>query len=365
MQNIKCDLKSPIVSSFKISAIRGMYGFDDKETRHIVEANLPDFSDDWKIGVITGPSGSGKSVLSKKWAGEYYQKSFKWGSLPIVEEIKADVKSICEMFVCVGFSSVPNWLKPYSLLSEGEKMRANLARCLIEKNIICFDEFSSTVDRHVARIISKSLGRYIRKTDKKFVAISCHEDFINDIQPDWILRVPEKEIKKGAAGKSGTFRFAIGRVENNQWENFRQYHYLDHNLHKAAKCWGCFDMETKNIIGFCAILQCCGWTGRDRISRIIILPDYQGIGIGTKFLNSVAKDHFKTGRQLSITTAHPGFIKSLFKNTAWKFKGRAKLGTSPSGKDNPRRKTSGTSGISGTSGCFLSRTSISFERIAA
>ena len=32
-----------------------------------------------------------------------------------------------------------------------------------------------------------------------------------------------------------------------------------------------------------------------RVSRLVILPDYQGIGLGTKFLNEMAKYYSKQG----------------------------------------------------------------------
>jgi ABC-type ATPase with predicted acetyltransferase domain len=52
-------------------------------------------------------------------------------------------------------NSVPSWYKPYQVLSNGEKFRADLARKLKSNTVI--DEFTSVVDRTVAKAASVSL----------------------------------------------------------------------------------------------------------------------------------------------------------------------------------------------------------------
>ena len=62
------------------------------------------------------------------------------------------VKEITKAFTSVGFASPPSWLKPYSVLSNGEKMRCDLAKSILEeKEIVVFDEFTSVVNREVAK----------------------------------------------------------------------------------------------------------------------------------------------------------------------------------------------------------------------
>ena len=98
------------------------------------------------------------------------------------------IKEICQAFNSVGFSSPPSWLKPYSVLSNGEKMRVDLANGILsDKNLICFDEFTSVVNREVAKIGSYAIQKSIRKANKKFIAVSCHYDIIDWLEPDWIF----------------------------------------------------------------------------------------------------------------------------------------------------------------------------------
>ena len=88
-----------------------------------------------------------------------------------------------------------SWLKPYNVLSNGEKMRVNLARCIIEdQNKIVFDEFTSVVDRTIAKTASCALSKAIRKLNKQFIAVSCHRDIIEWLEPDWIYDTDKKEF---------------------------------------------------------------------------------------------------------------------------------------------------------------------------
>lgn len=104
---------------------------------------------------------------------------------------KVSVDEITKMFYSVGFGSVPSWLKPYSVLSNGEKMRVDLARALLEKDFVVFDEFTSVVDRNVAQTACLAIAKAIKNTQKQFVAISCHYDILQWIQPDWVFDTDE------------------------------------------------------------------------------------------------------------------------------------------------------------------------------
>jgi ABC-type ATPase with predicted acetyltransferase domain len=143
----------------------------------------------WNIGVIVGNSGTGKSTIAKEIFKNYYIKQFEYEHKSVIDDMPKEktVEEIEKMFYAVGFGSVPSWLKPFSVLSNGEKMRVDLARALLEKDIICFDEFTSVVDRTVAQTMCIAVNKAINKLDKKFIAVSCHYDIIEWLQPDWIF----------------------------------------------------------------------------------------------------------------------------------------------------------------------------------
>lgn len=99
----------------------------------------------------------------------------------------ASVDEIEKMFYTVGFGSVPSWLKPFSALSNGEKMRVELANALLQNDFVVFDEFTSVVDRNVAQVASYAISKAIKKTDKQFIAVTCHKDVLSWLQPDWVF----------------------------------------------------------------------------------------------------------------------------------------------------------------------------------
>jgi GNAT superfamily N-acetyltransferase len=66
-----------------------------------------------------------------------------------------------------------------------------------------------------------------------------------------------------------------------------------------------------------------GWK---RIHRLVVLPDYQGIGIGVKFINEVSKHYKDNGWNVNLTTTTPSLIHVLARGKEWllKRKGRTK-----------------------------------------
>lgn len=143
----------------------------------------------WNIGCIVGASGTGKSSIAREKFKKYYINEFQYDSRSVLDNMNEDctVKEITEMFYKVGFGSVPEWFKPYSVLSTGEKMRVDIARALLQNDKIVFDEFTSTVDRTVAKNICISLNKMLAKTGKQFIAVTCHKDIIEYLQPDWVF----------------------------------------------------------------------------------------------------------------------------------------------------------------------------------
>ena len=55
--------------------------------------------------------------------------------------------------------------------------------------LIAFDEFTSVVDRNVARIGSAAVAKAIRggTIGCRFVAVTCHYDVTEWLAPDWVI----------------------------------------------------------------------------------------------------------------------------------------------------------------------------------
>ena len=161
----------------------------------------------WNIWVIVWPSWTGKSTIAKElfWNNFIELKYWDWS---VIDEIwkNKTVSDITNIFNKVWFNTPKSWLKPYNVLSNWEKMRVDLANALLSDNeIIIFDEFTSVVDRQVASVASYAISKLIKKENKKFIAVWCHYDILDWIEPDWIFdtkdftfmkeRVATKDLK--------------------------------------------------------------------------------------------------------------------------------------------------------------------------
>lgn len=147
----------------------------------------------FKIGVIVGSSGSGKSTLLKDFGVE---ETPIWDSnKSIISHFETPEDGINKLS-SVGLNSVPSWYKPYHVLSNGEKFRADLARKIRSNAVI--DEYTSVVDRNVAKAASVSLSRYVKNNDVHNIVLStCHRDILDWLEPDWVIDTDSGELIDG------------------------------------------------------------------------------------------------------------------------------------------------------------------------
>lgn len=188
MQTFNIVKTSDIEQTFRVARIMGDF---DLKTEHSNEQFIGsiDYPDTWNIGVIVGPSGTGKTTIAKELFNAEIIGQQEYTHKSVIDDMpkSASVEDIEKMFYTVGFGSVPSWIKPYNVLSNGEKMRVDLARALLEKDFVVFDEFTSVVDRNVAQTCCIAINKAIKKTNKQFIAVTCHYDVLEWLQPDWIL----------------------------------------------------------------------------------------------------------------------------------------------------------------------------------
>ena len=183
--NFDIERKSDIDDSFRVQKIIGQFDLKKEHSNEhfIGEIVLPD---DWQIGVIVGPSGTGKTTIANELFGDKFVKN-EYTHKSVIDDMPSnvDVNQIGQMFYAVGFGSTPSWLKPYNVLSNGEKMRVDLANAMLKSDFCVFDEFTSVVDRNVAQTMCIATNKFVKKNNKKFVAVSCHYDILDWLQPDW------------------------------------------------------------------------------------------------------------------------------------------------------------------------------------
>jgi ABC-type ATPase with predicted acetyltransferase domain len=185
--------------SFRVESVIGQFTLHDVKLEKVFRGNIEIENLDWQIGVIVGRSGTGKTTIAKTLFPDAYIRGFAYKEPSILDDFpeKLSTTDVTKALSSVGFSSPPDWLKSYEQLSQGEKMRVEIARAiLLEKPIIVFDEFTSVVDREIAKISSYAIQKAIRRTKKKFIAVTCHYDVVDYLEPDWILCTDDMTFDK-------------------------------------------------------------------------------------------------------------------------------------------------------------------------
>ena len=310
--NKKIILKSPIVKDNYTAIIERMFDYHITDESIVTIENNINLPSKWNIGLIWGGSGSGKSTLLKEFGDV---KTYDWNNnvSMISNFTECDPDKASEVLCSVGFGTVPSWIRPFNVLSCGEQFRANLARSLISNDdIILIDEFTSVVDRNVAKSASNSVQKYIRKYNKKIILASCHSDIIEWLQPDWTYNPVEgiTNILSERNLRRPKIKLQIFRTKYEAWDLFKPHHYLSANLNKSAKCylatWEGVPVAFTAILSFPHPVVKGGW----RESRTVVLPDYQGLGIGIKLSNYMGSLIKSKGGRFFSKTAHPAMIAS-------------------------------------------------------
>jgi GNAT superfamily N-acetyltransferase len=377
----------------------------------------------WQLGLILGPSASGKTTLARHLLGQNLVERFDWprdkaiiDGLSVVSgpssvstdnkertTDKPTIHDLTRLLTSVGLSSPPAWIKPFHVLSTGEQFRANLARAIVvaveqsksgkvEKSLrrfnsstfgpcplVAIDEFSSTLDRRVACLASAALAKSIRagRIPVRFVAITCHADILRWLAPDWTIDMSTRQFTwRGARAGcqvsrcqvSGPkqrklsnktpddqatthqaptaqrrrrlhrpkIRVTLHRSTPDHWPTFARHHYLSAALNKSARCYivvwekgaGRRAQDSvlrpapcllrPELVAFCATLPLIGRRNHYRVHRLVVLLDFQGLGLGPRVLEAVADLHRAEGKRINITASHPALIAHCRASPNWR-----------------------------------------------
>lgn len=369
MPHVTCTKSVAIVRTPRVKQLEGMFDVPPVErSEKLWDVVLPLEERDWQIGLIVGPSGCGKSTLAAELFPEALVGGFDWpADKSIVDAFPAamGIKDVVGLLSSVGFSSPPNWLRPFRVLSNGEQFRVTIARALAEKpDLAVIDEFTSVVDRTVARIGSAAIATAVRreeashalandtaglassrliKSQRRFVAVSCHYDIIDWLDPDWTYDPAANDFRwrslrrdEPAAANANEPRRAglftarpeitlqITRVHRSAWQLFKPHHYLSGDLSKSARCFvACVveegdDRNCLSPAAFTAVIhRPDSHGGYWSEHRTVCLPDFQGVGIGNALSEFVAAIFVATGKRYCSTTSHPAMIRHRARSKLW------------------------------------------------
>lgn len=328
---IQFELTSQPSDSFRCTVAAQSLDIDVKKKlthKMNLDINMPE---KWNIGVVYGASGSGKTTLAK----HLFKDKFEFVSLneekTILDQFSEDLEynEIVNLLNGIGLSQVPCWLRPVKTLSNGQKARAEIAYLLTQnKDFFVVDEWTSVVDRVVAKVMSNSVQKYIRKHNKQMIFLSCHNDILSWLAPDWVIDCNTQQFKKTDKsfffGEREQFRFDIKEVGRKSWQNFSKYHYLSENLPGGKiYCYGLF-LKDKQI-GFICFAGYVPGKPIYHFNRVVIHPDYVGLGLGIRLINETCKELCNQYKIMGKFSSEPIYRAMKKFPNIWRFLGTKRL----------------------------------------
>lgn len=156
--------------TYRTNRVRSLFNVSlEQAAEHVISVDVPHEAKPWRVGAIIGPSGTGKTTLGRQLLGDAaYLRGYDWPSdQPIVDAMGTELSfdEVTGALSSVGLGTVPSWLRPFHVLSGGERFRAELARALLDTTgDIVLDEFTSVVDRQVAQVGANAFGKAWRRS---------------------------------------------------------------------------------------------------------------------------------------------------------------------------------------------------------
>ena len=321
MPKIDITVKTEVSQSIRAKQISSMFDVPSQSEHQLNwQLDAPLETKKWNIGLIVGASGSGKStILNHQFGGEL---NMKWDQPSVIDDFSDmnSVEEISKACSAVGFNTIPSWLRPYHVLSTGEKFRVGLARQVLETpkdQPIVVDEFTSVVDRQVAAIGAHAVAKWVRTQDKQFVAASCHYDILEWLQPDWVIDMNTKTFVWRSVQPRPKLNVEIKSVHYSLWQMFSPFHYLTADLNKAARCYVAFiDDQPAAFAGILYRPHAHTQTNYG-VSRLVTLPDWQGLGLAFVLADALGAAYKAVGRHLRTYPAHPALIRGFDRSPMW------------------------------------------------
>jgi len=287
----------------------------DSFQEHVVYDNVELKISPRDVVLVTGESGSGKSVLLKALVKDLRDQAVDMADIgvdadkPLIDTVGKSLGEGLELLSRVGLNDAFLFVRRYGQLSDGQKYRYRIARTIESgKQYWVMDEFCSTLDRDTAKIVSFNVQKLARKEGKAVLVATTHTDLFEDLKPSVHIHKrfgKEIEVKYFPNKINKTCSLARGMYiaegSRKDYEKLARFHYRDaKGLVAVQKIFALKrGDETVGVI----VYKYPAFTtfGRRKafgrklsieeinrdlalISRVIVHPKYRTIGLGVKLV---------------------------------------------------------------------------------
>lgn len=322
LMRVQIDHRCSDFDSYRAARVKSLFNAESGCNFQLT-ADLPIDSLAWRVGVVVGPSGSGKTSIGREvfGAAAFYQPSWP-RRRPIIDAIapRGEFNDVTAALASVGLGSVPSWLRPYHVLSNGEKFRADLARLICERPArVVIDEFTSPLDRRIARFGALAFAKAWRRGEGQALLLTPHRDVLRWLQPCWVFDTSSGKFS-GRGLQRPRFELEIWQTDWRYWPAFEPHHYL--KLAKMVAATNYVGKADGELVCHVAFSTRPGLV-EARACRLVVMPEWQGAGIGLRFLEAVCemwrrgRNRFGLPMPTLFHTSHPGLCAAIRRGRRW------------------------------------------------
>lgn len=291
-----------------IEELKNQYDVSNYIETKIPIPNKPDTG----LVFIKGSSGSGKTTILRAWG---HNKSIEFDNTKTVIENFSSPEAGDKLLRAFGLRSIPTWFRPASTLSNGEYHRALCALC-VDSGVVFIDEFTSTVDRNTAKSLAVSLRKFTK--NRLLVVASCHDDIEEWLCPDTVYDADKQEWENRRYLRRPSIRIDIVPSTVKDWVYFKKHHYLSDDVSRSCHFYTAY--IGNRPVAFLAIIHrtCRDIRSYWGESRLVVIPEFQGLGIGIALSEAIADEYKKRGLRYFAKTSHPSLGEYRNSSSKWR-----------------------------------------------
>ncbi|CAE6947166.1 unnamed protein product [Symbiodinium natans] len=311
----------------------------------------------WSIGLVIGPSGTGKTTTIRKLCEAHEDLTLR--STDEVEpepaksawELGKALMSEEDLRECLQACQLPeeSWHRQCSCLSRSEAWRLRIALCLqqcrnADRQLLVVDEFTTQLDRAHALRLCRSLASYLRAYKLRAVLATVHTDVTPLLRPEWVFDTgnaefaanlgdpewdkwtipspPSEDIDWGVPELTLKVHLVEHSSVQTVWKrHFKDHHYLAGSL-AGLQNLAFIALHEGAMAAFHASSMQPGRKTFVREHRLVVRPEFQGFGIGPRLSDFMAqrwldsKSHSTSG--FMSKTAHPRLGECRQRSQLWR-----------------------------------------------